>query len=81
NVSAPRSEVMVQGSRNRHGLRSGDWKLITAQNGDDTTRDELYNLVEDPAETVSLIEKFPEKAAQLRERMTELLAAPSTRPH
>jgi len=41
-------------------VRQGNWKLVSEQEGW-----ELYNLETDPVELHNLIDKYPEKAAEL----------------
>lgn len=49
-------------------MRDGDWKLLI---NDDGSEVELYNLVEDPAETTNLAEENPEKRDRLKEKIFE----------
>ena len=49
------------------GLVAGGWKYIQ------TTRPELYDLVRDPGESHNLAAQEQERAAQMRQRMRELL--------
>ena len=44
-------------------VRAGDWKLVTQRN---QTKEELFNLARDPAETTDLAPQQPEKVAQLK---------------
>jgi arylsulfatase A-like enzyme len=55
----------------KHGWRTPEWKLIHALEPDlhGKPEVELYNLIEDPEETVNLAEKRPEVVAHLEERM------------
>ncbi|HZW30815.1 MAG TPA: sulfatase [Isosphaeraceae bacterium] len=60
----------------KHGWRTPEWKLIVALEPDFHFKPpvELYNLVEDPGETVNLAEELPDVAAHLRRRMEEWIA-------
>ncbi len=51
---------------NQHGwaIRKGDWKLV--RNGWAQTPPALYNLADDKAEETNLINKYPEKAAEMQ---------------
>ncbi len=51
-------------------LRKGEWKLIMHYENNST---ELFNLSEDPAETTDLVEKYPEKAKELKEILNKKL--------
>jgi arylsulfatase len=52
-------------------LRSGDWKVLAAQ---DFTKVELYNLKDDPRETTELGGKEPERLAAMTKQLKELNA-------
>jgi arylsulfatase A-like enzyme len=52
--------------------RHDGWKLIHDDEGE---REELYDLAADPAETVNLVERHPDRAGPLRERVRQHLAA------
>jgi arylsulfatase A-like enzyme len=60
----------------KHGWRTPEWKLIVALEPDFHFKPpvELYNLVEDPGETVNRAEELPDVAAHLRRRMEEWIA-------
>jgi len=60
----------------KHGWRTPEWKLIVALEPDFHFKPpvELYNLVEDPGETVNLAEDNPNVVALLRERMEAWIA-------
>ncbi|MDR1523792.1 MAG: sulfatase-like hydrolase/transferase, partial [Tannerella sp.] len=49
-------------------VREGDWKLLINADGSGLM---LYNLHEDPRETMNLIEKYPGKASELKEKILE----------
>ncbi len=51
-------------------VRKGDWKIIYWYEGEEL---ELYNLKEDPLESVDLSEKFPDKANDLKKELDELI--------
>jgi arylsulfatase A-like enzyme len=61
----------------KHGWRTPQWKLIVALEPDFHFKPEveLYNLIEDPAETVNLATKHPEIVTALRTRMEAHVAA------
>jgi arylsulfatase len=46
-------------------VRQGDWKLMTLERPFDERDFELYDLAEDPGETVDLSQRYPEKRAEL----------------
>lgn len=62
---SPRNEVVfdVSGSVRRPTIRSGDFKLVG---------DELYNIADDPRETVDLAAAHPKVVTQLKARLEEL---------
>ncbi len=60
----------------RHAIRIGDWKYITAGQNVGT---ELFNLKEDVGETKNLHDQYPERAAQMKARLEELIAAKRSR--
>jgi arylsulfatase A-like enzyme len=51
-------------------VRSGDWKLIRFY---EEGVSELYNLAEDIGESDNLVEKYPEKAAELEQKLDKWL--------
>ncbi len=61
----------------KHGWRTPEWKLIVALEPDFHFKApvELYNLIEDPDETVNLAEDLPDVVAGLRARMDAHIAA------
>ncbi len=61
-VSTPSSRV---------ALRVGDWKLIS---NDTMDVFQLFNLVKDPKESKNLVDKMPEKFAELKQMMFETWA-------
>jgi arylsulfatase A len=50
------------------GLREGDWKIVGS---DDLTKFELYNIKNDWQETTDLAEQYPQRFAQLRQRLID----------
>lgn len=60
----------------KHGWRTPEWKLIVALEPDFHFKPpvELYNLVEDPTESVNLAETRPEVVAHLRAEMDAWIA-------
>ena len=55
------------GANPMYGVISDSWKYIY------TTRPELYDLSTDPGENTNLVEREPERAGTLRDRLTKLL--------
>lgn len=55
-----------QGGRPGGAIRAGDWKLIERYEFGEL---ELYNLADDPGETMNLTESFPDRARELQERL------------
>ncbi len=72
-----------------YALREGDWKYIRPQEKLDfiekvkgiesghSSEDQLYNLAEDPGETRNLAKQYPERTAEMKARLSEILAAPT----
>lgn len=60
----------------KHGWRTPEWKLIVALEPDFHFKPpvELYNLVEDPDETVNLADELPDVVAHLTHRMEEWIS-------
>ncbi len=69
-------------------LRVGDWKFLhhpdakpvkslTYEKG--PGQFELFNLAQDPAETTNLIDKFPDRAEQMKNRLAEIRNSGRTR--
>ena len=54
-------------------VRAGNWKLIRRYAA--ASRDELYDLAQDPSETFNLIGSEPTRADALRARITEWIAS------
>lgn len=49
-------------------VRSGDWKLLMMRDG---SRVQLYNLIDDPAESVNIAQNEPERTRALKKKLTE----------
>jgi arylsulfatase A-like enzyme len=94
---SPHSAILCVKSPTQAAVRIGDWKLIhhgTADNGSAARARagqkrqnakaslELYNLANDIGETTNLADKEPERLAQMKFKLDELLkdAAPSGAP-
>jgi arylsulfatase A-like enzyme len=77
NKASPRDEIVYNVEPFRAAVRQGDWKLIWRTMLPSSV--ELYNLAEDPSESVNLADKHPEKIAELQRRI-EALAKQATRP-
>jgi arylsulfatase A-like enzyme len=61
---SPRTEMLFYASRGGiEGLRQGDWKF---------RKGELFNLARDIGEKRNLAKEMPDKAAEMKRRMTEL---------
>ena len=57
-------------SKNKHALRSGDWKIIAIRQENGTLTDwELYNLKQDPEESTNLAATDPKRVDQLKKHM------------
>ena len=84
-----------QSSLKAHGdsilaLVEGDWKVIKPQasmsgafHGNeigDGPQPQLFNLAEDPGETVNLAPRFPDRTQRMLARLEAILASPRTRP-
>ena len=68
---SPRDEVVYGIEAFRAALRKGDWKLVWQATL--PSRIELFDLAHDPAESVDLTARNPEKVAELQRRV-EVLA-------
>ncbi|GEO20540.1 sulfatase family protein [Cyclobacterium qasimii] len=72
NVTAGKREsVVVRGSGNVYGLRQGNWKVVGEYPF--VSPVELYNLKEDPGETINLALKNPEIAEKLLKLLNDHL--------
>jgi arylsulfatase A-like enzyme len=83
---SPHEAILSVQSPTSAAVRMGDWKLLVVQGGDGAeapankkknnrqeSRIELYDLKSDPGETTNLVEKEPERVAQMRKQLDELL--------
>ena len=61
----------------RQAVRQGPWKLVHMNVRNEKAAYELYNLADDPGETVDLAASEPEKLAELQEIMASALASKS----
>jgi len=68
----PLAKPHFLGGRSSGAVRQGDWKLIAFY---DTKELELYNLKQDPGEGTNRIDRRPETAKQLHERLKRWLDA------
>ena len=73
----PRTEVVYNIGPFFAAVREGDWKLVwkTAL----PSKVELFNLAQDPSEKINLADKYPQKVAELQQRI-EVLARQSAQP-
>ena len=71
-AASPRSEIVYNIEAFRAGVRQGDWKLIWR--APLPSRQELYNIAEDPSEKTDLAAQHPDKVAALQKRANELAA-------
>ncbi len=69
-------------------LRMGDWKFLQHPNDKPVKsltyekgpgQFELFNLAQDPAETINLIDQFPDRAEQMKKRLEEIRQSTRTR--
>jgi arylsulfatase A-like enzyme len=67
---SPRDEVVYDIEPFRAALRKGDWKLVWQVTL--PSRVELFNLAQDPSETTNLAAKYPQKVAELQQRIQAL---------
>lgn len=69
--ATPRALYWVGPSFRQRALRDGDWKLVSVKKD----KLELFNLADDPNETMDLAKKMPEKVAALRAKMDDVARA------
>jgi len=74
---SPRNEVVYNIGPFFAALREGDWKLVWQVTLPSTI--ELFNLAQDPSEKSNLADKYPEKVAELQQRI-EVLAREGVQP-
>ena len=60
-----KQEVFLVSHRGRAMLRQGDWKILTLEPPFDEARFQLYNVVDDPGESIDLSAQHPEKRDDL----------------
>jgi arylsulfatase A len=83
-IDRPIREATVHHSSDgRFAIRQGDWKLIlwpgsggwafpaTDEDMKDLPRFQLYNLKQDPAETINLVSKHPKRVASMKALLTK----------
>ncbi|MEM9399719.1 MAG: arylsulfatase [Verrucomicrobiota bacterium] len=72
-------DVMIVEAARFFGFRQAEWKYITGRAipraPEKPDVEELYNLKDDPSESVNLIETNPEMAQALKKQLDELVAA------
>jgi len=73
----PRTEVVYNIGPFFAAVREGDWKLVWKTTL--PSKVELFNLAQDPSEKTNLAEKYPQKVAELQQRI-EVLARHGTHP-
>ena len=76
-----RPSIVMSDARGRLALRKGNWKYvdnITPQ-GDQIGSQQLYDLAEDPSETVNLYDSRPEIAKQLSDELIRIKKVQATR--
>ena len=65
-----RLPLINHGNSGRFTITQGDWKLIMAHGKNE---EELFNLANDPAEATNIIGSHPEKARQLKKKITDIV--------
>jgi arylsulfatase A-like enzyme len=73
----PRTEVVYNIGPFFAAVREGDWKLVWKTTL--PSKIELFNLAQDPSEKTNLADKYPQKVAELQQRI-EVLARQSKQP-
>ncbi|MEM9399720.1 MAG: arylsulfatase [Verrucomicrobiota bacterium] len=72
-------DFMIEEANRFFGFRKAEWKYITGRATKKAPKkpdvEELYNLKDDPGETVNLIETNPEMAQALKKQLDELVEA------
>jgi arylsulfatase A len=89
-----RTELVQQdnGSSGNFGFRTGRWKLVRHDSGaarnviverklatTKVPRFQLFDLEKDPGETTDLLERQPEVAEKMKQRLAELVGPPPER--
>lgn len=76
-----RPSVVMSDAGGMHALRMGNWKYMdnTTPQGETRGRPQLYDLSEDPSETVNLYDEKPEIAQRLSDELDRIRMAQSTR--
>lgn len=76
-----RPSIVMSDVRGRLALRKGNWKYIdnTTPQGEQVGRRQLYDLAEDPSETVNLYESNPEIAKRLSDELDRIQRVQATR--
>ena len=67
---SPRTEMVYALEPFRAALRQGDWKLVWKTVL--PSRIELFNLKDDPGEKTNLADKFPQRVAEMQQRIEAL---------
>ena len=94
--SARGRETLIQqdnGNKGSFGFRKGNWKLQRHDKGKSRNLNvdhklartkvpkfQLFNLADDPSESINVIEKHPKIAAKLKVQLTQQIEAGRTRP-
>jgi len=73
----PRTEVVYNIGPFFAAVREGDWKLVWKTTL--PSKVELFNLAQDPSEKTNLADQYPQKVAELQQRI-EVLARQGTQP-
>lgn len=75
--ASPRDEVVYNIGPFFAAVRQGDWKLVWKATL--PSKVELFNLAQDPSESMNLADKTPQKVAELQRRI-ELMAKEGVEP-
>lgn len=76
-----RQSIVMSDVRGRLALRKGHWKYIdnTTGQGEQVGRPQLYDLAEDPSETVNLYDSHPEIAKRLADELDRIKQVQASR--
>ena len=75
-ATAPAARLLYWTTERASAVRDGDWKLIEHHGGDgEAARTELFDLSQDPRETVDLAGRMPEKVGELKRKMATIARA------